>query len=58
MRILTMTKLSEQAIRSMPYEQRLKNYEREKNDLFYKIAHLSAAEVQEKHQELIRKWRV
>ena len=53
-----MTKISEQAIRAMPYEQRLKNYEREKNDLFYKIAHLSAAEVQEKHNELIRKWRV
>ena len=53
-----MTKLTEAAIRAMPYEQRLKNYEREKNDLFYKISHLSAAEVQEKHNELIRKWRV
>ena len=48
-----MTKLSEHAIRAMPYEQRLKNYEREKNDLFYKIAHLSAAEVQEKHNVTI-----
>ena len=53
-----MTKINEQAIKAMPYEQRLKNYEREKNELFYKISHLSAAEVQEKHQELIRKWRV
>lgn len=53
-----MTKLSEHAIRAMPYEQRLKNYEREKNALFYKISHMSAAEVQEKHNELIRKWRV
>ena len=58
MRITTMTKLTEAAIRAMPYEQRLKNYEREKNELFFKISHLSAAEVQEKHNELIRKWRV
>lgn len=53
-----MTKLSERAIRAMPYEQRLKNYEREKNELFYKISHMSAAEMREKHQELVRKWRV
>lgn len=53
-----MTKLTEAAIRAMPYEQRLKNYKREKNELFYKISHLSASEVQEKHNELIRKWRV
>ena len=53
-----MTKLTEHAIKAMPYEQRLRNYEREKNDLFFKIAHMSASEVQEKHNELIRKWRV
>ena len=53
-----MTKLTESAIRAMPYEQRLKNYEKEKSDLFYKISHLSVEEVQEKHNELIRKWRV
>ena len=58
MRILTMTKINEQAIKAMPYEVRLRHYEREKNELFYKISHLSAAEVQEKHNELIRKWRV
>ena len=56
--ILTMTKISEQAIKAMPYEGRLRHYEREMNELFYKISHLSAAEVHEKHNELIRKWRV
>ena len=53
-----MTKISEQTIKAMPYEVRLRYYEKEKNELFYKISHLSAAEVQEKHNELIRKWRV
>ena len=53
-----MTKISEQAIKAMPYEQRLKNYEREKNELFYKVSNLSAAEMRERHQELVRKWRV
>lgn len=53
-----MTKLSDRAVRSMPYDVRLRNYEREKNELFYKISHMSAKEVQEKHNELIRKWNV
>ena len=53
-----MTRLTEAAIRAMPYEQRLKNYNMEKNELFYKTSHLPAEEMMEKHQELIRKWRV
>ena len=42
----------------MPYESRLKNYEREKNELFYKIKDMSAAEVAEAHRNLAQKWRV
>ena len=53
-----MTKISEQAIKAMPYEVRLRHYENEKNELFYKTSHLPAEEMREKHQELIRKWRV
>ena len=48
--------LSARAIRAMPYDMRLRNYEREKNELFDRIAHMSAGEVAEAHAELARKW--
>lgn len=51
-------KITERAIRAMPYELRLKHYEKEKNELFFKLTHLSPREVQEKHQEIIKKWRI
>lgn len=51
-------KISERAIRAMPYELRLKHYEREKNDLFMRIAHMPPSEVAREHAELARKWRV
>ena len=50
--------LNERAIRSMPYDMRLRNYEREKNELFDRIAHMSAGEVAKAHAELAEKWRV
>lgn len=51
-------KITERAIRAMPYDARLKHYEREKNELFMKISNMPAAEVQKKHEELVKKWRV
>ena len=42
----------------MPYSTRLKHYEREKNELFAKIADMSASEVAKAHAELAKKWRV
>lgn len=53
-----MIKISERAIRAMPYESRLKNYEREKDKLFYEIRNMSAAEVAEAHKKLAEKWKV
>lgn len=50
--------VSSRAIRAMPYESRLKNYEREKNELFARIRDMSAAEVAKAHAELAKKWRV
>lgn len=50
--------LSERAIRAMPYELRLQNYEREKNELFMQIRDMPASAVAEAHQELARKWKV
>ena len=52
------TKISDRAIRSMPYQSRLKAYEREKDQLFERIAGMSAREVQEAHDALIRKWKI
>lgn len=50
--------LSERAIRAMPYESRVKQYEREKAELFYKIRDMSASEVAEAHRKLAEKWRM
>lgn len=50
--------LSERAIRAMPYELRLQNYEREKNDLFMQIRDLPADKVSEAHKELVEKWKL
>ena len=50
--------LSERAIRAMPYELRIQNYEREKDDLFMRIKDLPAAEVAEAHRALAEKWKL
>ena len=50
--------LSERAIRNLPYESRLRNYEKEKDELFFKIRNMTAAEVSEAHRKLAEKWRV
>lgn len=50
--------ISDRAIRVMPYDSRLKNYEREKDELFFKIRNMTAAEVAEAHRKLAEKWRV
>ena len=50
--------ISSRAIRAMPYESRLKWYEKEKDELFSKIQGMRADEVSKAHRELIDKWRV
>lgn len=42
----------------MPYELRLQNYEREKNDLFMQIRDLPADKVSEAHKALVEKWKL
>ena len=49
-------KISNPVIRMMNYDQRVRNYEREKNELFDKISNLSAIEVSEAHRKLAEKW--
>jgi len=51
-------KISDRAIRAMPYETRLKHYEKEKAELFYQIKDMTASEVAEKHAALAKKWKV
>ena len=46
------------AIRSMPYELRLRNYERDKEALFFQIGEMTPAEVRNAQQALVRKWMV
>lgn len=50
--------LTAKRIRRMPYEERIRNYEREKNELFYELAALPAAEIARRHEELREKWQV
>ena len=49
---------SDRAIRAMSRETREKLYRQEKDELFMQIKGLSAAEVQDAHDALIRKWRI
>ena len=51
-------KLSDIPIKSLPYEVRLMNYEREKTELFAKNFGLPANEMAEMHKKLAEKWRV
>ncbi len=50
--------LNERAIRAMPYDLRIRNYEREKDRMFSRIAGLPAEEVSRMHRELAEKWKV
>jgi hypothetical protein len=52
------TTISERAIRAMPYETRLRFYEREKDELFLRISNMSTAEIAKAHSDLARKWMV
>ena len=49
---------SDRAIRAMSHETRQRLYRQEKDQLFMQIKGLSAVEVQEAHDALIRKWRI
>ena len=53
-----MTKLTERAIRAMPYEIRIQHYNREKDEMFRRNQGKSAAELQRLHDELVKKWKV
>lgn len=43
---------------TMPYSERLKNYEIEKQKLFERIASMTASEVADAHRALVDKWGV
>ena len=51
-------KINDRAIRAMPYDTRLKHYEREKEELFFQIRDMSPNEVSEAHRRLAQKWRI
>lgn len=50
-----MTKLTERAIRAMPYEVRIQHYNREKDEMFRKNQGLPARELQKMHDDLVKK---
>ena len=49
-------KMSKAAIKAMPYQERLRRYHAEKDEMFRRFRNCSAEELQRKHDELIRKW--
>lgn len=42
----------------MPYEMRIRMYQREKERLFMRIADMTPSEVEAAHKQLAEKWRV
>ena len=50
--------MKSKVIKAMPYDVRLRNYEREKNALFSRIADRPASEVAKAHADLAKKWMV
>ena len=53
-----MPKITERTIRAMPYDTRLKLYEKEKNEMFEKLRGVSAKDMEEAHKRLAQKWKV
>lgn len=53
-----MRKAADAAARTLPYQERLKRYHAEKDEMFRKYRNCSAEELQKKHDELVRKWGV
>lgn len=45
-------------IRAMSPEERDRHYQQEKNDLFYHLKNMSAAEISEMHEAIRKKWMV
>lgn len=50
--------ITKAVIKAMPYEERLRRYHAEKDEMFQKNRHLPASELQEQHKRLIEKWMV
>ena len=55
-KFLMKRKIPKHSRRGLSYEERIRGYEREKNELFFKIADMPAEEVAKAHEALIRKW--
>lgn len=53
-----MKNLTDRQIRRMSYQERQAHYIQEKNELFYSINNMTAEQVREAHDALIRKWRM
>ena len=50
--------VSKAVIKAMPYEERLRRYHAEKDEMFKKCRNLPASELQDRHKRLIEKWMV
>ena len=53
-----MIKIPKAVIKAMPYNQRLRNYEAEKNELLQKMRDFTVEEFAEKLKALANKWMV
>ena len=54
----TMPRITERTIRAMPYDTRLRLYEKEKNEMFERLRGASARDMEEAHKKLDQKWKV
>lgn len=46
------------AIRAMPYRIRLEHYEKEKNELFCRMSSMTAQQIHDEQQRIMRKWQI
>ena len=53
-----MINLTAGEIKRMKPDERLRHYEREKNELFFQVKNMTADEVRDAHEALRKKWRV
>lgn len=55
---MTKKKTGSDPICSMPYDMRLREYEREKQEMFQRMVGVPAVEIMKEHHKLVEKWRV
>ncbi len=55
---MTMIKNSKNRVKHMSFDERLRRYEQDKQDLFYRMKDMTPEEVADAHAAIREKWRI